>query len=60
MVSKYNLLFSLIIKYYPPVSCDINNAIDMNDIVKSCSVKIMSVTSFKDMWIKPPAPTNVF
>ena len=56
------LLFSRIIKYTPSVSCDMNNVMGINTIVKTCSMKIAIIASkFKDTCInKPPLPTDVF
>ena len=42
---NYNLLFSRMIKCSPSVSCDINNVTGINAIVKTYSVKIMTITS---------------
>ena len=50
------------IKYSPHISCDMNNVMAINDIVKPCSVQIMTITiSFRDICInKTPLPNNVF
>ena len=40
---NYNLLFSRMIKYNPSVSCDVNNVMGINTIVKTCSVKITAI-----------------
>ena len=57
----YKLLFSRMIKYSPSVSCDINNTIAINTIVKTCSVKLTTATKVKDTCInKPPLPTDLF
>ena len=49
------------IEYNPSGSCDINIVTGINDIVKTCSGKITTMTSsFKDICInKPPLPTDV-
>ena len=62
MRKKYYLPFSRMVTYNLSASCDIDNDIKMNDIVKSRSMKIWSITSsLKDMGMnKPPIPTNVF
>ena len=59
---NHNLLFSLTIKYSLSVSCDINNIMRINDIVKKFSVHITTVTSsFKHICKnKPLLPTDVF
>ena len=45
-----NLLFTSMIKYSPSVSCDINNVMGINAIVKTCSVKITTIASnFNDI-----------
>ena len=57
----YKLLFSCMIKYSLPVSCDINSITSINTIVKTCSVKITTATKVKDTCInKPPLPTDLF
>ena len=43
-IEKNYLLFSLVIKYSPSVSCNIN-VMGINDIVKTCSLKITTITS---------------
>ena len=50
------------IKCSPSVSCDMNNVTGMNAIVKTCSMKITTITSnLKDIYInKPPLPADVF
>ena len=58
---NHKLLFSRMILYSPPVSCDINDITAINTIVKTCSVKIMTATKVKDTCInEPQLPTDLF
>ena len=56
-----DLLLSCMLKHNPFVSCNINNIRDIDDIVKSCFVKIMPLTrSLGCEWTnKSTLPTNV-
>ena len=57
----FDLLFSRMLKHNPFVSCNINNTMEVNDIVKASYVNIMPLTrSLECEWTnKSPLPTNV-
>ena len=58
-VKNHDLLFMRLIKYSPPVFCDINDVTGINDIVKRCSVIITTITSsFMDVCINKPPLSN--
>ena len=59
---NHDLLFSHMREYSPSISCDKNNGMGTNDVVKPRSVKITTITSsLNDIVInKPPLLSDVF
>ena len=50
MARKIKTYYSRMMKYSPSFSCDRDNVMGMNVIVKTCSVKITTIASnFKDV-----------